>query len=222
MRRKGTRLELGGVLTHRSDAGIPDHEVLLVLFPLLVAALCGVIVVVTLLSRRGLLPPLEESVPLAGVITAIAAGLSLAAAAIHNAVIPEHFDQDPLVGLAFVAMAVLQLGWGLLYLAVPNTVVAFVGLVVSDGLIALWAWTRTFGLPMGPERNQPEPIAFIDVTATFLELLLITLLVITLAPQARRLLARPLRFGDAAIATVFGVIVIGTVTGVAITGFGAG
>jgi hypothetical protein len=188
----------------------------------LVAALCGVIVVVTVLSRRELLPPLEERVPLGGVIIAIAAGLSFGAAAIHNAVIPEHFGEDPLIGLAFVAMTVMQLGWGLLYLAVPNTVVAFIGLVVNDGLIALWAWTRTFGLPIGPEPDQPEAIAFIDVTATFLEILLIVLLVITLAPQARRLLDRPLRFGDAAIATVFGAIVIATVTGVAITGFGAG
>ena len=206
MRREGTRLELGGVLT---------------LFPVLVAALFGVIVVVTMLSRRGLLPPLEERVPLVGVITAIAAGLSIGAAAIHNAVIPEHFGEDPLIGLAFVAMTVLQLGWGLIYLALPNTVIAFLGLVVNDGLIAFWAWTRTFGLPIGQQPDTPAPIAFIDVTATLLELLLIVLLVIILAPQARRLLDRPLRFGDAAIATVFGVIVIATVTGVAITGFGA-
>ena len=185
------------------------------------AALCAVIVAVTVLSRRGLLPPLEEQVPVAGVVTALAAGLSVGAAAIHNAVIPEHLAEDPLIGLAFVVMTVLQLGWGLVYLAVPRAAIAVIGLLVNDGMVALWTWTRILGLPFGPETNRPEPVAFIDLTATFLEVALIVLLAVRLAPQARRLLARPLRFGDAAIATGFGVILIATVSGVAITGFGA-
>ena len=201
--------------------GIPDHEVVIALFPVLVAALCAVIVVVTLLSRRGLLPPLDDAVPMGGVLTAFAVGLSFGAAAIHNALVPEHLAEDPLIGIAFVVMTVVQVAWGLLYLAAPTAVIAALGLFVNDAIVVTWAWSRTVGLPFGPNPNQPLAPGFVDLTATFLEVALILLLAIRLAPQARRLLTRPLKFGDAAIAAIFGVLIIGTVTGVAITGFGA-
>jgi hypothetical protein len=187
-----------------APAGIPDHEVVLVLFPVVVAALCAVIVAVTVLSRRGLLPPLDDTVPTSVLVTAVAVGLSVGAAAIHNAAIPAHFLEDPLIGIAFVVMAVLQLGWGLLYLATRSRVIALIGLLVNDAIVALWGWTRTVGLPFGPTPDQPEPVTFLDLTATFLEVLLIVLLAFRLAPQARRWLGRPLKFGDAAIITGFG------------------
>jgi hypothetical protein len=179
-------------------------------------------VAVTLLSRRGFLPPLDEALPVSIAVTVIASGLSFAAAAVHNAAIGAHFADDPRIGAAFVAMAVFQAGWAVLYLALPTSAVAAIGLVVNDVIVIAWGWSRTVGLPIGSHAGGPEPIGFQDLVATLLEVLLIVVLAVRLAPQVRPLLARSIRFGDAVIATTFGILVIAVVAGLAVSGFVAG
>ena len=200
----------------------PDPLLIVALVPALVLVLCAVLAGVALLSRHGLLPPLDEAVPLSVVVTVVAAGLSFAAAAVHNAAVGALFADDPRVGAAFVAMAVFQAGWGVLYLALATPAIAAAGLIANDAIVILWAWSRTLGLPFGSRPGVPEPVGFQDFVATLFEVLLVVLLAARLAPQAGPFLARSIRFGVAAITTTFGVLVIALVAALAVTGFGNG
>lgn len=195
---------------------MPQQEVLIVLFPSLVAALCLVILGVMLLARRGFVPPLEERVPAGAAVAVVAASLSFAAAALHNVRIGEHLAADPLLGAGFAAMTVFQVGWGVLFLAVPTTAVAALGLIGNDLIVLLWAWSRTGGLPTagGP---TPQGIGVQEATTTLIELVLIVLLAARLAPQLRPWMLRQVRFGDAAIVTAFAVVLVAVVTGVSLT-----
>ena len=62
-------------------------------------------------------------------------------------------------------------------IARPNQDVIF---TTGDGyfmfgtpLVALWAVSRTAGLPIGPGAWMPEPVQTLDVSATVLELVLV-------------------------------------------------
>ena len=207
-------------LTHPTGTRAPDVEVLILLFPVLVAVLFVVIVAVALLSRRGLLPPLDDRIPAATSMAVVAACLSFGAAAVHNAVIAEHIAEDPVVGVVFVVMAIFQAVWGVLFLALPGAAVAAAGLIANDALVVVWAWSRTIGLPFGAHPGVAEPVGFIDSLAAVFEVLLIVLLVARLAPPLRPILRRPVRFGDAAVLTTFAIAAIAVVTSVAVTGAG--
>jgi hypothetical protein len=59
------------------------------------------------------------------------------------------------------------------------------GIFVSVGVIAVWAVSRTAGLPLGPEAGSPEPVGFADVGATLDELALVILAAALLLGRAR-------------------------------------
>lgn len=212
---------LAGPLTQPTGSRAPDIEVLLVLPPVLVVVLVAVSLAVVFLSQRGLLPPLDDRIPAATAMSVVAASLSFGAAAVHNALIAEHLAHDPLLGIAFVVMALFQAGWGLLYLALPGAAVAAVGLIANDAMVVFWAWSRWFGLPFGASAGAPVADGFLDSLAAAFEVLLIVLLAMRLAPQLRPILRRPVRFGGLAVVTTFAIVTIAAVTSVAVTGIGA-
>ena len=77
---RGGTPELSALLGHPPAARMPEQEVLIALFPILVAALCLLILAVTALARRGFMPPLDERIPAGAAIAVLAASLAFAAA----------------------------------------------------------------------------------------------------------------------------------------------
>jgi len=119
--------------------------------------------------------------------TAALAILSFGAAAIHFAVSPEHFAEWVPYGLAFALLAWFQLLWSAAYLAGPTGRQARVAIIVNTAVVAVWAWSRTVGLPIGPEPGAAEAIGFADVLASALEAALVIGLLAAgtgLAPRA--------------------------------------
>jgi hypothetical protein len=118
--------------------------------------------------------------------------LSLGAAAIHFAVMPEHFAEWWAFGLFFAAIGWFEALWAVGYVTMPTRRVAALGLVVNAGTVLLWAASRTTGLPIGPEPWVPEVIGVPDMMATILELLLVLGLAVAVAgPRAGLSNARP-------------------------------
>jgi plastocyanin len=113
-----------------------------------------------------------------------AALLSLGAAAIHFAVSGEHFREDWIFGVAFIAMGVAQTAWAMAVRERPSRRVVGAGALLSLLLVALWAISRTVGLPFGPHPLVPEPVGLPDVTASVFEGLVALLCV----PLLRRLM----------------------------------
>ncbi len=98
---------------------------------------------------------------------------SLATAAIHFAVIGEHFADYLAFGVFFAVVAWLQALWGTAVAVAPSRGLLFAGLVGNAVVVAIWVASRTSGLPIGPEPGTPEPIAFLDLLSTILEVLII-------------------------------------------------
>jgi hypothetical protein len=123
-----------------------------------------------------------------------AGGLSVAAAAAHGSVSPEHFSEWWGYGLFFVVAATAQmvLGLALLTDAVnPRDggprwrtwwhALLWCGVVGNLLILALYAVTRTVGIPFfGPEAGVVEEVAGIDVVTSLLEVATVGLLAMLL------------------------------------------
>jgi hypothetical protein len=115
--------------------------------------------------------------------------LSAAAAVIHFAAIDQQSAGYWLFYLLFALLAVFQLAWAMLLFVSPSRLLYVLGALVNAGTVAVWAVSRTSGIPFGPTAGEAESIAFGDVTATVFEVLLvvgvIALLVIRTLRPAR-------------------------------------
>ncbi|UQA97373.1 hypothetical protein [Streptomyces halobius] len=98
-----------------------------------------------------------------------AAFASLGAAAIHLASAPDHYAEWWPAGVFFYAIAVFQAGWAPAALRPSGRAVMLLGLLANAGSIALWAVSRTAGIPVGPSAGVPEAISRVGVTTVAFE-----------------------------------------------------
>ena len=99
--------------------------------------------------------------------------LSAGAALIHFLVTPEHFREDVLFGGFFLLAATFQLVWGLAILQRESRSLYRTAAIGNAAVVAIWALSRTAGLPVGPNAGVPEPVAAIDALATVYETLIV-------------------------------------------------
>jgi hypothetical protein len=101
------------------------------------------------------------------------ATLSAATGAIHAAVSKEHFQEAFIYGAFFLAASTLQAAWAVVLVYRPNRTLLVVGTVANAAIIMLWTFTRTVGVPLGPQSWSPEPIGTLDVISTLVELAIV-------------------------------------------------
>jgi hypothetical protein len=101
------------------------------------------------------------------------ASLSVGAAAIHFAVIFEHFTEYALYGVFFLVISWAQMIWAAGVLWRPSRLWLWLGLAGNALIIAVYLASRTTGLPIGPDVGSPEPAGGLDVVSTVLELALV-------------------------------------------------
>ncbi len=120
--------------------------------------------------------------------TVLAASLGL----IHMLALPLYFEQWLGYGVFFFSVAVIQVVYSML-LAVnpPNRILLWAGIVGNACIIALWAVTRTVGIPLGPMAGEVLPVGLLDGLAQILEVTQIVHLAVLLR-QFDRLGGRPL------------------------------
>ena len=102
------------------------------------------------------------------------ASLSAAAAAIHFAVVFEHFRDYLLYGVFFLVLAWAQLIWPAVLLWRPSRLWLWLGLAGNAAVLAVYVLSRTAGLPFGPDLHHPEPVGALDVVSCVLEFALVT------------------------------------------------
>jgi hypothetical protein len=143
----------------------------------------------------------------------------VASAAIHVAVIPEHVVEWRAAGLFFASLTAGELFVAGALLARPRRPdVLYAAAAISIGPLLLWLYSRTIGLPFGPEPGAPEGVGVPDCMACALEVISLVAVVLLLRPRrwlARRPSASTHVRGLAALA-----LVSVTVIGVATTGLG--
>ena len=152
--------------------------------------------------------------PSVSVAQASLAALSIAAAAIHFAVMGEHFAEYVAFGVFFSVIAWLQALWAVGVIVLPSQRL-LLGAIVGNALVVLvWLTSRTTGIPIGPEAGAVEPAAFVDVLATILEVAIVagTALLLLRGRPLRGRPSRSIRGLPVRLGLVGLVIVLATLT----------
>jgi hypothetical protein len=132
------------------------------------AAAAAALAVAVVLLARAVAGPAARG----GLLFAVALS-SVGAAAIHLAVAKDHFEEYALFGLFFVGSGIAQLAWSVWVLQRPRHWLLALGAVGNALIVALWAVDRVWGLPLGPEHWEPEPIGFGDTATSAFELVVV-------------------------------------------------
>ncbi len=116
--------------------------------------------------------------------------LALGAAAIHFAVMPQHFEEFWASGVFFLVVASFQLVTGLAFVRGPSRAVALVGSIVNAGVVLVWLWSRLVAVPSGPHAGSVEPFGTADVIASAFEILIAAGLAVSVLSPGRAWLAQ--------------------------------
>jgi hypothetical protein len=119
----------------------------------------------------------------AALVTAVAA--LAAAAVIHLGVVDVHAQQWAAEGAFFLLLAMAEAFLAVALVTSGSRVVTKATIVLSLGTVALWATSRTVGVPLGPAAWDPEPVGLADSIATSLELATVAALVPVVLPAPR-------------------------------------
>src|SRR5215510_1394716 len=101
-----------------------------------------------------------------GLVLWTAAAASIASAAIHFSVIGEHYQEAWYFGVFFMVAAWAQVTWAIAIIVRPSRRILAAGSALQALLVVVYLWSRTTGLPIGPEPWKPEEVAFVDVLST--------------------------------------------------------
>src|SRR5215469_12244116 len=96
------------------------------------------------------------------------AALSAGAAAIHFAVVFEHFAEYVLYGVFFLVISWAQLIWPVIALWRPARPWLWLGIAGNAIVILVYVASRTIGLPFGPDLHQVESAGALDVVSCLL------------------------------------------------------
>ena len=98
---------------------------------------------------------------------------SLSAALIHLMASVHHFTEWWLFGGGFLLMAVAQTARAARLACSDAGLPCIAAVALNAAIVVLWVWSRTFGLPVGPDAGAPEAIGIADVMATATEAVII-------------------------------------------------
>jgi hypothetical protein len=142
-----------------------------------VAAVCGGRLPVTV--RGSASSPHRRGVADPGRLALTAA--LLGSAAIHVAVVPEHLDEWRAAGVFFFELALAQLTLAVCVAATAKRWPLYAAGAVSVLPLAVWAASRSGGLPFGPSPGVPEAVGAADLAATVLEAAAVAIVVARIA-----------------------------------------
>jgi hypothetical protein len=120
------------------------------------------------------------------------AALSLGAGVIHFAVSGEHYDLSWTHGTFFAVVAWLQLSWAVAVVVRPTRWLLAAGALLNAGILGVWAVSRVWGVPIGPDAWTPESIGWADALSSVCELGIVALaLAVLVRPEVAQHKLRP-------------------------------
>ena len=133
-------------------------------------------------------PTLDRSTLMLPTLPAVAAGLSLFAAAIHAWVVPEHLEEWWGYGAFFLVLTAAQALYAVLVLRSPRPAILALGLAGTLATLGLYAWSRLVAVPLGPMAGEVEEVGRLDTICNVAEvgLVLVLLVLLVRAFTARR------------------------------------
>jgi hypothetical protein len=148
-------------------------------------------------SSRRLSADLRETVAAvpyteAETVIVLVAALVFVGALIHVGAAVDHWREYHLYTLAFSCLAALQTTWAVMLVRRRSGRVLLLGCVMQIGIVALWAMSRTVGVPLAPSAWTPESLGVADVTETIGEAITV-LAVLSVLLAGRSKVARAAR-----------------------------
>ena len=99
--------------------------------------------------------------------------LSGVAGAIHLAMVPSHWNESAVEGIGFAVTGWIQLSLAVWFLLNPKASVLRFAMVANLAFIAIWAVSRTYGLPFGAEPWHAHDPGFVDLVCVGAEAALV-------------------------------------------------
>jgi hypothetical protein len=118
----------------------------------------------------------------------IVAWLSITAGLIHAVATVDHFGHWWAYGVFFMALTYGQVLWGVALLrgrAADRALL--VGALANGAIVAVWLFSRTVGVPIGPDGGGVETVGTMDVSVTLVQLVLIAYVAAIVRPSLRGL-----------------------------------
>jgi hypothetical protein len=109
------------------------------------------------------------------------------AAAIHISAGVEHLEEWWVFAIVFLLTAALQAAWSIVVWRRSSRRLLLLGLMLNGGIAIVWLFSRTTGLPIGPESFTRETIGLVDAQSTVNELLGCVLIASCLLAPLQRL-----------------------------------
>lgn len=173
------------VLAHAVNSSAPHGHALLGAGTAAVILGAGALVVAGFYLEDGAASEARRWVTWSLALRVVTGALSVGAAAIHFSVVGVHAAVDPLEGLLFALAAWLQLATGAAVIASARQSALAAVAALNAAAVAAWLWSRTLGLPFGPEAWLPQPVGPIDGLATTFEVMATALAAVLLALRGR-------------------------------------
>ena len=113
-------------------------------------------------------------------ITAICA---FGAGLLHLLAMIDH-RASPTLARSFLAVAAIQIVWGVLLIVEPRKIFVLIGGLATAGSIAVWVLSRTKGISWFPGLEEVEGLGWRDVVTQFYQLLAVAGATIVLLPAS--------------------------------------
>lgn len=110
--------------------------------------------------------------------------MSFGAGVLHLLAMAAHIGHHPTAGRAFLAVAILQIVWGVVLIAEPRRIFVIAGALVTLGAMVAWVYSRTKGISWFPGLEHTEAIEWRDVVTQFFQLLALAGAVVILLPAS--------------------------------------
>jgi hypothetical protein len=108
---------------------------------------------------------------------------SFAAALLHIIAMVDHRG-EPTVARAFLAVAAIQVVWGVLMIVDARKLYVLVGALATAGAIVAWVFSRTKGISWFPGLDHVEEFGWKDVVTQFFQLLALAGATVVLLPAS--------------------------------------
>ena len=139
---------------------------------------------------------------------------AMSAGVIHGVALIQHLSENWRYIVFFAGVAPCQALWGIwLYRHPFERRLLVAGAIANLVIVAIWALSRTTGIPVVPALRAPEGAGLLDLFATFDELAIAALAVAVMQP-AGRVRARLAYLSAAQQARVGSALVSGTLVGI--------
>jgi hypothetical protein len=140
------------------------------------------------------------------------AALSIGAGFIHFAVSGGHYDVSWWHGTFFAVVAWLQIAWAVGVILRPTRRLLTAGVLLNAGIVGVWAVSRIWGVPIGPDAWTPEAVTLADALSTGFEagIVAVSLAVLVRPALSQRSISPSFALGGLGV-TGLAVAVISTV-----------